>query len=98
MSLDLSESKEAEWDFRAFSQLVNLSFLEIRDHQGLDCFSNSWGFLEWSEHPLKYLPTGFQPENISELSMHDCSIQLLCNGKQVFTTKAFFFFFLSFIS
>ncbi|CAL8174353.1 unnamed protein product [Prunus armeniaca] len=76
-SLDLPESKEAQWDFRAFSQLINLSFLEIRDPQGLDCFSNSWGFLELSEHPLKSLPTGFQPENISELSMHDCSIQLL---------------------
>ncbi|CAL2276798.1 unnamed protein product [Prunus armeniaca] len=82
--LDLRESEEAQWDFRAFSQLVNLSFLKIRDPQGLDCFSNSWGFLELSEHPLKSLPTGFQPENISELSMHDCSIQLLCNGKQNF--------------
>ncbi|VVA36039.1 PREDICTED: TMV resistance [Prunus dulcis] len=84
ISLDLRESKEAQWDFRAFSHLVNLSFLKIRDPQGLNCFSNSLGFLEWSEHPLKSLPTGFQPENISELSMHDCSIQLLCNGKQNF--------------
>ncbi|ONH90325.1 hypothetical protein PRUPE_8G046500 [Prunus persica] len=83
ISLDLRESKEAQWDFRAFSHLVNLSLLKIRDPQGLNCFSNSLGFLEWSEHPLKSLPTGFQPENISELSMHDCSIQLLCNGKQI---------------
>ncbi|KAL6269446.1 hypothetical protein ACE6H2_026357 [Prunus campanulata] len=87
ISLDLPGSKEAQWDSRAFPEMVPLRFLEFRNvriPQGCNRFSNSLRFLEWSGHPLKSLPTGFQPENISELSMHDCSIQLRCNGKQNF--------------
>ncbi|TQD89712.1 hypothetical protein C1H46_024706 [Malus baccata] len=83
--LDLLESKEVNPE--AFSQMVNLRLLKVHNvhlPDGLNRLPKSLRFLEWRGYPLRYLPPGFDPEDLGELSMCHSRIEQLWKGKKNF--------------
>nr|XP_028964878.1 disease resistance protein RPP2A-like isoform X1 [Malus domestica] len=85
--LDLLETKEVECHPEAFYQMVNLRLLKVHNvrlPEGLNRLPNSLRFLEWGGYPLQYLPSGFDPDELVELSMCHSRIEQLWNGKKNF--------------
>ncbi|XP_028964879.1 disease resistance protein RPP2A-like isoform X2 [Malus domestica] len=83
--LDLLETKEVECHPEAFYQMVNLRLLKVHNvrlPEGLNRLPNSLRFLEWGGYPLQYLPSGFDPDELVELSMCHSRIEQLWNGKK----------------
>ncbi|CAL9019749.1 unnamed protein product [Prunus brigantina] len=83
IALDLPKPKAACWNSEAFSNMQNLRFLQIHNlqmTQGPEYLSNALKFLEWSGYPSKFLPQGFQHEELCELNLCHSSIEQLWRG------------------
>ncbi|GMY32308.1 disease resistance protein RUN1-like, partial [Fagus crenata] len=81
--LNLSVQNEVPWNPEAFSKMHNLRFLKIGNVQlprGLTHFPNALKLVEWSEYPLKSLPTNFHPRELVELNMCRGNFELLWQG------------------
>ena len=86
MVLDLPMQKEAHWNPEAFSKMCNLRLLKIHNVQlpdGLTCLPKSLRYVEWNGYPLKSLPPGFQPVELSVLKMCRSKIKHLWRGIMV---------------
>ena len=100
IELNTSNQKEQSLSAEAFTKMTKLRFLKICNVQlpkGLSYLSNELHFLEWYRHPLKSMPTGFQPNKLVELKMHCSRIIQLWKGIMVrFSLKqmCIFFFFI----
>ncbi|PRQ59016.1 putative toll-like receptor, P-loop containing nucleoside triphosphate hydrolase [Rosa chinensis] len=81
--LDLPELEEADWNLEAFSQMCKLKLLYIDNLKlslGPIYLPNALRFLKWSWYPSKSLPPGFQPDELTELSLVHSNIDHLWNG------------------
>ncbi|CAL2275724.1 unnamed protein product [Prunus armeniaca] len=83
IALNLPKLKAACWNSESFSNMQNLRFLKIHNlqmTQGPEYLPNALKFLEWSGYPSKFLPQGFQPEELCELNLCNSSIGQLWRG------------------
>ncbi|XP_024176868.1 TMV resistance protein N-like isoform X1 [Rosa chinensis] len=81
--LHLEELEEADWNLEAFSKMCKLKLLYIHNLRlslGPKCLPNALRFLKWSWYPSKSLPPGFQPDDLTELSLVHSNIDHLWNG------------------
>ncbi|PRQ59010.1 putative winged helix-turn-helix DNA-binding domain, toll-like receptor [Rosa chinensis] len=81
--LDLPELEEADWNLEAFSKMCRLKLLYIDNLKlslGPIYLPNALRFLKWSWYPSKSLPPGFQPDELTELSLVHSNIDHLWNG------------------
>ncbi|PRQ56759.1 putative winged helix-turn-helix DNA-binding domain, toll-like receptor [Rosa chinensis] len=81
--LDLPELEEADWNLEAFSKMCKLKLLYIDNLKlslGPKYLPNALRFLKWSWYPSKSLPPGFQPDELTELSLVHSNIDHLWNG------------------
>ncbi|KAM5556240.1 disease resistance protein RUN1 [Rosa sericea] len=81
--LDLPELEEADWNLEAFSKMCKLKLLYIHNLKlslGPKYLPNALRFLKWSWYPSKSLPPGFQPDELTELSLVHSNIDHLWNG------------------
>ncbi|XP_061995785.1 disease resistance protein RUN1-like isoform X2 [Rosa rugosa] len=85
--LDLHELEEADWNLEALSKMRKLKLLYIHNLRlslGPKYLPNSLRFLNWSWYPSKSLPPGFQPAELTELSLVHSNIDHLWNGIKYF--------------
>ncbi|KAL6131372.1 hypothetical protein ACLB2K_069748 [Fragaria x ananassa] len=82
--LQLDELEEAaDWNLEAFSIMCKLKLLYIdnlRLSLGPISLPNALRFLKWSWYPSKTLPPGFQPDELTELSLAHSNIDHLWDG------------------
>ncbi|KAL6182186.1 hypothetical protein ACLB2K_043609 [Fragaria x ananassa] len=81
--LRLAELEEADWNLEAFSKMHKLKLLYIDNlllSLGPKYLPNDLIFLNWSSYPSKSLPPGFQPDELTELSLVRSNIDHLWNG------------------
>uniref|UniRef100_UPI0005CA3D2F TMV resistance protein N-like n=1 Tax=Fragaria vesca subsp. vesca TaxID=101020 RepID=UPI0005CA3D2F len=81
--LRLAELEEADWNLEAFSKMHKLKLLYIDNlllSLGPKYLPNDLIFLNWSWYPSKSLPPGFQPDELTELSLVRSNIDHLWNG------------------
>ncbi|KAL6122991.1 hypothetical protein ACLB2K_075514 [Fragaria x ananassa] len=78
--LYLDNLEEADWNLEAFSKMCKLKLLYIRNLRLPEYLPNALRYLNWSWYPSKYLPPGFQPDELTELSLVFSNIDHLWNG------------------
>nr|AEE43925.1 TIR-NBS-LRR resistance protein muRdr1A [Rosa multiflora] len=81
--LHLDKLEEADWNLEAFSKMCKLRLLYIHNLRlslGPKYLPNALRFLKWSWYPSKYLPPGFEPAELAELSLPYSNIDHLWNG------------------
>ncbi|PRQ47568.1 putative TIR domain, P-loop containing nucleoside triphosphate hydrolase [Rosa chinensis] len=92
MVMDLPKLEVAQWKPEAFSNLSQLSFLQIRNvdlPKGPTCLSNSLKLLEWSRFPLRFLPQDFESDELIELNLCYSNIEQLWQGAKNFDKLKF---------
>ncbi|KAL6122993.1 hypothetical protein ACLB2K_075516 [Fragaria x ananassa] len=81
--LYLDNLEEADWNLEAFSKMCKLKLLYIHNLRlsvGPKHLPNALRYLNWSRYPSKYLPPGFQPDELTELSLVFSNIDHLWIG------------------
>ncbi|EEF47359.1 ATP binding protein, putative [Ricinus communis] len=74
--LDSCEQEDEQLSAKGFMGMKRLRLLKLRNlhlSQGLEYLSNKLRYLEWDRYPFKFLPSSFQPDELTELHMR-CSI------------------------
>ncbi|PRQ55275.1 putative toll-like receptor, P-loop containing nucleoside triphosphate hydrolase [Rosa chinensis] len=92
MVMELTELQVAHWKPEAFSNLSQLSLLQIRNvdlPEGLTCLSNSLRLLEWTGYPLRSLPQNFEADELIELNLCHSNIKRLWKGTKNFDKLKF---------
>ncbi|KAL6127280.1 hypothetical protein ACLB2K_075321 [Fragaria x ananassa] len=83
--LNLDKLEEADWNLDAFSKMCKLRLLYIHNLRlslGPKYLPDALRFLIWSWYPSKSLPPGFQPDELTELSLVHSKIDHLWNGRK----------------
>ncbi|KAM2397315.1 hypothetical protein ACFXTH_034131 [Malus domestica] len=83
IALRLPELEQAQWNPESFSKICNLKFLQLHNLSlsvGPKYLSNDLRFIDWSWYPSESLPQNFQPDELSELSLHHSKIDRLWSG------------------
>nr|XP_011458231.1 PREDICTED: TMV resistance protein N-like isoform X2 [Fragaria vesca subsp. vesca] len=81
--LHLDRLEEADWNLEAFSKMCKLRLLcvdNLRLLLGPKYLPNALRILYWSSYPSKSLPPGFQPDELTELSLVHSDIDHLWDG------------------
>ncbi|XP_004307886.1 PREDICTED: TMV resistance protein N-like [Fragaria vesca subsp. vesca] len=81
--LYLDNLEETDWNLETFSKMCKLKLLYIHNLRlsvGPKYLPNALRYLNWSRYPSKYLPPGFQPDELTELSLVFSNIDHLWNG------------------
>ncbi|XP_050148683.1 disease resistance protein RUN1-like [Malus sylvestris] len=84
--LRLPELEQAQWNPESFSKISRLKFLQLHNLNlsvGPKYLSSALRVLDWSWYPSKSLPPTFQPNELSELSLHHSKIDRLWSGIKV---------------
>ncbi|KAM1686232.1 hypothetical protein TB1_033403 [Malus domestica] len=81
--LRLPELEQVQWNPESFTKISELKFLQLHNLNlsvGPEYLSNALRVLDWSWYPSKSLPPTFQPDELSELSLHHSKIDRLWSG------------------
>nr|AFP55577.1 TIR-NBS-LRR [Rosa rugosa] len=81
--LHLHKLEEADWNLQAFSKMCKLKLLYIHNLRlslGPKFLPDALRILKWSWYPSKSLPPGFQPDDLTILSLVHSNITHLWNG------------------
>ncbi|XP_030927760.1 TMV resistance protein N-like [Quercus lobata] len=80
-----NEEREARWNPKAVLKMSNLKFLRLNDIGYVPIhFPNDLRILDWSNFPLKSLPSSFQLDELVQLYLIESKIEQLWIGIKIF--------------
>ncbi|XP_021820412.1 TMV resistance protein N-like isoform X2 [Prunus avium] len=85
ISLRMARLEKTYWNCEAFSKMCNLKVLEfynVINSSSPRILPNSLRSIKWSEYPSKFLPSGFQPNFLIALKMHESKLVQLWDGRK----------------
>ena len=95
--LDMSQTREINFNPEVFQKMYNLRFLKIYHSPGIESnvcpyeelvyFSDKLVYLHWEGYCSRRFPANFNPENLVELIMPNSRLEQLWNGGQVCKNK-----------
>ncbi|XP_050245519.1 disease resistance protein RUN1-like [Quercus robur] len=80
-----NEERETRWNPKAFLKMSNLKFLRLNDIGYVPIhFPDDLRILDWSNFPLKSLPSSFQLDELVQLYLIESKIEQLWIGIKIF--------------